>query len=271
MKTLSLFIGSLTVVLTCSQMLGSAGTPIPIQTTARQSTAVEAEELWEKAIAAKGGRERLHAIRSVLTTTDFKYWVTPFKRGRSHHVSLVVLPDKWWSWDDERPGKLGLAVSMINPERNYNWLTYPNDPKSPRRLTHTIEPNMPFFHLREMIESPWLQLVPFKATSQRIKSKTFHVVYVRAGDRVAKYYLDTKTFLPARFEIMTLSDMEKTSGTYQFFDYVEVDGIQVPSKHRQGGSRKIPITYQFNVEYDPGIFERPPTVEAGPDAWRVKR
>ena len=130
---------------------------------------------------------------------------------------------------------------------------------------------MPFFHLSEMIESPWLQLVPFKATSQRIKSKTFHVVYVRAGDRVAKYYLDTKTYHPARIEIMTLSDMEKTSGTYQFFDYVEVDGIQVPSKRRQGGSRKIRITYQFNVEYDPGIFERPPTVEAGPDAWRVKR
>ena len=235
------------------------------------SSQADAEELWEKAIAAKGGRERLHAIRSVLITKDFKYWVTPFKRARNLHVTLVVLPDKSWSWDDYRPGKLGLRVKMINPERNYNWLTYPNDPKSPRRLTHTIEPNLPFFHLREMIESPWLQIVPFKATSQRIKSKTFHVVYVRAGAWVAKYYLDTKTFLLARIEFVTLSDMEKTWGTYQFFDYVEVDGIQVPSKYRVGDSAKIPRVYQFNVEYDPGIFERPPTVEAGPDAWRVKR
>ncbi len=62
-----------------SLMLG--GSPLALEandTSAHASSQADAEELWEKAIAAKGGRERLHAIRSVLTTSDFKYWVTPF-------------------------------------------------------------------------------------------------------------------------------------------------------------------------------------------------
>ena len=57
----------------------------------------------------------------------------------------------------------------------------------------------------------------------------------------------------------------------EFCDYRDVGGIQMPSKERMNPKYPMyPIAFQFNVEYDPEIFERPPSVEAGPDAWRPK-
>jgi hypothetical protein len=49
-------------------------------------------------------------------------------------------------------------------------------------------------------------------------------------------------------------------------EYADVDGIQMPHKIED-----IPQRYRFNVDYDEALFEVPPTVEAGPEAWRPKK
>ena len=52
-------------------------------------------------------------------------------------------------------------------------------------------------------------------------------------------------------------------------DYVDVGGLMMPSKVSYGGGFS-PYSYVVNPEYDARLFERPPTVEAGPDAWRPR-
>jgi hypothetical protein len=37
------------------------------------------------------------------------------------------------------------------------------------------------------------------------------------------------------------------------------------------GDADIPTSIQLDVEYDERIFERPPSIEAGPEAWRARR
>src|SRR5438128_1874860 len=72
-----------------------------------------AKQLWEMAIAAKGGRERLYAAKSIAITQHFS------KRGAS--TELCVFPDKFWFWEDRRPGELGLGAGITNFERNLSY------------------------------------------------------------------------------------------------------------------------------------------------------
>jgi len=48
-------------------------------------------------------------------------------------------------------------------------------------------------------------------------------------------------------------------------NYVEVDGIMVPS--RIGRTRP---KSRLNVDFNPQVFEHPPSREAGMDAWQRK-
>src|SRR4051812_47867497 len=91
-----------------------------ITTVAEQSKADEeskqnAQALWEQAVAAKGGRERLHDVNSLVI---FYQQTVRNVLGTVVHRGLVerlyVFPDKSWSWDDGLPPPFHLTVSMYN-------------------------------------------------------------------------------------------------------------------------------------------------------------
>src|SRR2546421_11960444 len=65
------------------------------------SVEADAVALWEKAIEAKGGRNRLSAVRNLLVAFKDKT-----------EVALYVFPDKAWDWSDNRPTPLGVWVGM---------------------------------------------------------------------------------------------------------------------------------------------------------------
>jgi hypothetical protein len=58
----------------------------------------------------------------------------------------------------------------------------------------------------------------------------------------------------------------------EFDDYKSFEGIMMPTRIRNGstktGQTTILAAFAFNVEYDPAIFERKPSLEDGPDGWR---
>src|SRR5712692_9236817 len=76
----------------------------------------EARRLWEQAIAAKGGRERLSAVRNVVVS-----------HGGHWNVTLYVFPNKLWQWSDDRPTWLGLSVEMHNLERRVAYFVRDKD------------------------------------------------------------------------------------------------------------------------------------------------
>ena|SRR5215475_15556776 len=53
-----------------------------------------ARQLWEMAIAAKSGREKLYQVKG-LAITD--------QRAGYPQVDLYVFPDKFFSWSDAKP------------------------------------------------------------------------------------------------------------------------------------------------------------------------
>ena len=72
----------------------------------------KAVTLWEQAIGAKGGRDRLAGIRSVaiLEKAGFKRPTLPeMAVGRVDQI-VCELPDAWWEFLDYRPGQMGYSV-----------------------------------------------------------------------------------------------------------------------------------------------------------------
>jgi hypothetical protein len=189
---------------------------------------------------------------------------------------------------------------MYNGDRNESWLTYPNDPKSPRRLPTDSEIGKDFLFRAQLLflmETKWFKPIPLKVTTEWIGLKKVDVVHTRIDiphtwlRSVGKYpslpkivsipsdgyqlwfFLDRQTHLPLKIKECELEQecTEREGALYTLSDYSEFDGIQMPRKVKYWPTTGyIPHAYQVNVDYDPGVFERPPTVEAGPYAWQRK-
>jgi hypothetical protein len=93
----------------------------------------EAQRLWELAIAAKGGRERLYDVRNMVFSSRGEYLTHLGKRNPARHDELVVFPNKIWFWDDLRPDVFGLTVGMYNYDTNMCYFIGPDNPNSPAK------------------------------------------------------------------------------------------------------------------------------------------
>jgi hypothetical protein len=234
---------------------------------------LEAERLWELAIAAKGGRERLYAVRNLQMSTREHYWHM-LKRFRYIEESLHVFPDKAWGWNDQRDSIFGLSIQVRNLEDSINWAY------SDRGKGGSINPIMEGgrgmksgfidFQLLYFMETKWVKPVPVSVERGEVGRHDVNIVHTRVneyprGSEHVAFALDRKTHLPLQIIHYTVTHGKEYSGSPRLSDYVDVDGIKMPTK-----VGTIKRTYRINVEYDPQIFERKPDVSAGIEAWKKK-
>ena len=98
MKKVLILTGALLVVLSLVSIYAMKAENTP----PRQGTQAEAQRLWELAIAAKGGRERLYSERNILISTT---------RSNYQTVELRVFPDKFWRWTGQ-PEQFGRSANV---------------------------------------------------------------------------------------------------------------------------------------------------------------
>lgn len=239
---------------------------------AKESLGPRADELWERAIAAKGGRERLLSIQNVVEIIEYTFWVWFFERRTELHMKFLVLPNKHWGWYDWRPGALGLHAIVFNGEEGICWEINSHYSDSAQRKDCTPLPlSDEYYQLAYLMETRWVGPEPLRAWTDKLEGRRVYGLRVRAAPFEAEYYLDPKTYLVRRAAIYdTRQSSDKPFYTADLFNYVAVDGIQMPTKVSIEGSRKYPRRWEFNVDYDPEAFRRPPSVEAGPYAWKPK-
>lgn len=217
----------------------------------------KAEEIWEMAVQAKGGCQNIQSVKNLLIS-------------EKDSVFLIVLPGKAWGWD-RSPKPLGLWVSTYNLEKNLEYTVN----EYSKKVDTTITGRGLFFIRRQqlfyLLETEWVKPVPILTKKDRFENKKVDVVQTRVPgerDRV-DFYFDEKTHLLVKVAFVDGVKGEAYSWE-AFYDYLTVDGIQVPSRSRSQGSRKTRMNIEFNVEYDESIFERPPSIEEGPNAWQKK-
>lgn len=237
------------------------------------STKTEAEQIWELAIKAKGGRERLLDVRSIIISisADSRFRGETIKSQTEH---LVVIPNKEWIWDDNRPSVFGLRMTMYNWEAKNKYFTLPGDREYKGLMPIEASENslfkMPWI-VNILLETKWHRPMPEKVSEGKIGSQKVDVVQTRLDGERIDFALDKKTHLPVKFTRYTIdAKTGKEQPKYEGYltNYVDVEGIKIPSG--RGNESNTKTSYRFNVEYDEDIFKSPPPFEVGPEAWKKK-
>lgn len=231
----------------------------------------EAERLWEQAIAAKGGRDRLNAVRNMVISTK-KDTTGLFTKSQVRREELLVFPNKYWFWDDNRPSIFGLVISMYDYDSNMSYVVSDGEPN---RQLEPIKDKRRDKALRNaqlslLLETKWLKPTIVKARTGRVGLRSVDIVEtVVEGERV-DFAFDRKTHLPVRVSYYDVVNGKTYVNVQSFSDYMDVAGIKVPQTHEYTDGSKYRASFQFNVEYIENIFIKPPPIEAGPEAWRLK-
>ena len=225
----------------------------------------DAKALWEKAIIAKGGREQLYSVNSlVLSYRDTVRNFLGIAVHRGIVERLYVFPDKSWGWDDGLPPPFRLSVRSVDLERNVRCYVYSGTAPVCGVARQTGSPSEDEGILQAqylyLMETRWVRPIPLDVTKSG--SKEFDVLHTRLGDKRIDYFLDRKTHLPMRVAVFYGSG-DKPTLTVEFSEYVSVAAIQMPGKQKKGR-----ISFQINPPYDKDIFTRLPSLTAGPHAWQ---
>jgi hypothetical protein len=253
-----------------------------------------AEALWEEAIRAKGGRERLHSIESfVISSTIDAHLITPAfgSNAKSGHVDsqterLYAMPTKAWLYEFTPSFDVKLEATVINIERNLCMVTLA--PVGPGRSVPGLSLCVPTIWPKRLIQDPvlylmetrWVRPQPLRTRTDGKGKKQQDVIETEVGQLRLDFYLDRKTHLPVK--VVTENEngdprMPRMDLMVTFEDYVEVDGIQMPRRvirqplltrvERRDTER---ARYRFNVAYDEEIFNFPIPKNAKSKDWEKK-
>lgn len=225
----------------------------------------KARLLWEQAIAAKGGRDQLHNVRSLVmsyeeTVRNFLGIVV----HRGHVERLYVFPDKSWEWDDGLPPPFRLTVRSLDIEHDVHCYFYEGASAATCKRaidSAELEEGLTQIQYLYLMETKWVKPIPYDVSVERIGFKKVDVVHTRFRDKRVSYWLDRKTHLPMRVALF-YGASDKPRLTMDLSEYANVAGIQVPQKQNRGR-----ISFEINPDYDNEIF-RFSSRPAGPKAWR---
>lgn len=263
-----------------------------------------AQQLWEEALQAKGGRDRLHSVQNFLTSGEIH--VDALKGSHMSEVQwLRVLPGKAWLYEFTSEFQVSLDATVINIERNLCLKTL-----SPARGdVPSLSLCLPTTYMERLIQDPIIYLmetdslrpIPIRTYEGKRGLTRVDVVETAVGNHRFDFYLDRKTRLPVKLvtdEYHGIPEGTQPMGLTIYFDnYVTVDGIKMPSRVVRE-PRHVPIKdfsmpslvlsheprfpekvrrdiellhYHFNVAYEGTIFDHPvpKTVKAG--AWKSRK
>jgi len=237
-----------------------------------QERQLEAEQVWACAITAKGGRERLHAVRNVLISSSGMYTTSRGKKNRIRQEELYVFPSKFWAWSDYRPDVFGLRVEMVNFDLKRHYIVTPDDPKDEGRGMPSLGNQIMDGQLYYLFETEWLKPTLLKATIGVAGTRPADIVETRVHDGRTDFVFDRNSHLLVQMRTYhSRGGKEIPDDVIDLSDYIEVEGLQVPTKVTYEGGVEYLQTFQFNVDYNENIFLTPPLIDAGPEAWRPKK
>ena len=235
----------------------------------------KAEKIWEQAIIAKGGRERILNVKNILTGDSI------------HSATLFVFPDKVWSWrtnDKLRGGRVvrsqdfGKNIGYIVEKRDSKPFTYKIlDDTKERRLAN---------YLPYLLETKWIKPELIGADLTKINGQEFDVVCLEItypdNQLDKKLITDLHEYIFNRQTHLLFRDIkyfDKSIGggyiTAEYSKYVEVKGIKLATKSIEkfddGGLwGKFEYTTDIDVDYREDLFDKPPSIADGPDGWKKK-
>ncbi|MGB7217315.1 MAG: hypothetical protein WBD07_00780 [Vicinamibacterales bacterium] len=253
-----------------------------VSTSAFPAQERDAKTLWEQAIQAKGGRARLEGVRnlvvtsrteSVLVTSRTTVERTPERDW--FRQWLYVFPGRRWQLIDFRPGRPSFSLMAFDLDRHSWW----NQSGGPLRWTegqaNVFRYEMLKGQFLYLLESAFLKPALRRARTDKVGATLMDIVETEMpmGVRV-EYDLDPESHLPLRVVVVTPWE---PSSTYALNQYVDVDGLRMPTTvNFEGARERNVVSYRINVGYDEKMFAETPRTAAAasalalPEAWEPK-
>jgi hypothetical protein len=229
----------------------------------------QARELWEAAVTAKGGRERLHNVSSL--------YVARNQSAGDHDYKFYVFPDFIYTYT-YGGYREDIAKTIYNGRKAIIWwLPSGRGPAKPSKSLDNSENIIAQFTY--LLVTNWLEPKPLRIRKAWIGLKRVDLLEVDANGWRVDYYLDPKTHLPMQV-ISAYGEISHAKGemnqVVRLEDYKEVDGVMMPQKvsysYTTNPSKwEERVSYEINPQYDPQFFDNPPTVRTGPESWRLPR
>lgn len=229
----------------------------------------EASRLWELAITAKGGRQKLHQVNSLAVFYEYS-------RGRESN-ELYVFPNKRWDWFDTGPSsKYPLKASVKDFEQRIACVNQRNITEGCESIgNYSKRSYLDGPQLLYLLETKWVKPEFLTTSKDALGIRLMDVVKIQLEKFQVSIYLDANTHLPAR---IAYHDDEgggklKVNEVFEWYDlsdYRNVDGIMMPHKISHSHNPKRRLRYEVNPQYDPSVFTRKPDLLAGPEQWRTK-
>lgn len=246
---------------------------------------VRAQQLWEEAIQAKGGRERLHSIKNFFVSSTIN---VESQRGESYHEveRLYAFPGRAWIFEYTAEFDVSVEATVINVEQKLCMRTLApavgGVPPLSRCLPTTFVENVVQNSTIYLMETRWFRPVPLRTREARTGLKRVDVVETVVADLRVDFYLDRKTKLPIK--IVTdrfLGPKEATTsmGLTVYLDgYKTVDGIKMPRSVVREPNFFIErirrdlefASYKFNVDHDETIFDHPASQKVKAGDWKPR-
>jgi len=222
--------------------------------------AAEPDEVWEQAVKAKGGRERLHSVHALAI------FMTPANvnlRGLPTNW-LCVFPDRYFEFDGTGVGGRQRAI-VVNRTTGLVAADETGIPRGARPLSAAENDRLALNQLIYLLESAWLKPKPVEVRH--------NVLFVEAAGRTYKLSLN-RDHLPERVVSLPLpSEKPKTTYDFHLQHYRDFQGLQLPLRvaavtgaHQQTWD----VDYEVDARYNPKLFERTPDLSKGPEPWRQR-
>ncbi len=258
----------------------------------READKDRAVTLWEKAIVAKGGRARLHAVDNLLIYSE-KHVHNPGAYGvvrttDTESERLYVMPEKAWIYELTPQFDVSLEAKLINFEQNFCAVTLAPARGGVPGLSFCL-PTTPFEYLVQhpviyLMETKWVHPVPLRVRVERKGLAQVEVIETQIGKIRADFHLDRKTNLPDKIVTHRLDGQwemvsPSTMTAIELDHYKAIDGIQMPRRLTtiielsDTIDRRLDIedaSYSFNVAYNPAIFHDPIPKNVKRHDWKLR-
>lgn len=223
----------------------------------------EAERAWEALVTAKGGREKLHSVRNMIVERYEGVW-----------IQLSVFPDLEWEYLGPLGPRYPTRWSNIFDRKQALLVKATQDGEIETRSNYPWDWNLRD-ELAYILETKWDKPSIIGISRRKEGKQTLDVIEANIGLLKVEFGYEPEEMLVRRIYKYEGGHLYRI---WAFDGYRSIDGIQMPSQIAELSAKEFlkkdkfdyaPISFQFNVDYDPKIFQRP-LKSTTPDAWKRK-
>ena len=216
------------------------------------------QEVWERAVQAKGGRDRLHGVHSLAV------YMKPAEVVMAGPPTnwLCVFPERYFEFAAARGGARATVVDATADRAATDATGFP---RKARHLTSYEHDRLVLNQLIFLLESAWLRPQPIEVRH--------NVLVVQAAGRTYKLFLNSAG-LPERVLSPSMRGQKpKIQYDYRLQHYREFQGVMLPARVISTDNSlefTWDVDYEIDAKYNPKLFERMPDLANGPEPWRMR-